>query len=137
MIPSLNTAKDFERARMETPIGYGDSRGFSLPASSEKLVLKGNISNLPEKSRMSTRFPWNLWGCISYSRRRHKKAKLTACEGVSIYEKTTLPDSAASSCYSVMESSIEAAPYHWPHDRSFDPKTTALVIIDMQMDCEC
>jgi hypothetical protein len=30
---------------------------------------------------------------------------------------------------------IEAEPYMWPHDNSFDPKTTALVIIDMQEDC--
>lgn len=36
---------------------------------------------------------------------------------------------------SEMESSVEASPYNWPHDGSFDPKTTALVIIDMQKDC--
>ena len=35
-----------------------------------------------------------------------------------------------------MDSSIDASPYKWPHDNSFDPKTTALVIIDMQKDCE-
>lgn len=35
-----------------------------------------------------------------------------------------------------MESSVEASPYMWPHDGSLDPKTTALVIIDMQKDCE-
>ncbi|KAG0647694.1 Ureidoacrylate amidohydrolase [Hyphodiscus hymeniophilus] len=33
-----------------------------------------------------------------------------------------------------MESSVEASPYIWPHDKTFDPKTTALVIIDMQKD---
>jgi hypothetical protein len=35
-----------------------------------------------------------------------------------------------------MASSIEAVPYKWPHDSSFDSKTTALVIIDMQKDCK-
>lgn len=35
-----------------------------------------------------------------------------------------------------MESSVEALPYMWPHDGSLDPKTTALVIIDMQKDCK-
>jgi hypothetical protein len=35
-----------------------------------------------------------------------------------------------------MQSSVEASPYLWPHDGSLDPKTTALVIIDMQKDCE-
>lgn len=38
--------------------------------------------------------------------------------------------------HSKMNSSIDASPYKWPHDNSFDPKTTALVIIDMQQDCE-
>jgi hypothetical protein len=37
---------------------------------------------------------------------------------------------------SKMDSNIEAQPYKWPHDSSFDPKTTALVIIDMQKDCK-
>ncbi|RDW65594.1 hypothetical protein BP5796_10286 [Coleophoma crateriformis] len=33
-----------------------------------------------------------------------------------------------------MERSIEASPYNWPHDGSFGPESTALVIIDMQKD---
>ncbi|KAE8447905.1 hypothetical protein EG329_009977 [Mollisiaceae sp. DMI_Dod_QoI] len=35
---------------------------------------------------------------------------------------------------SSMDASIEAQPYRWPHDGTFDPATTALVIIDMQKD---
>lgn len=31
--------------------------------------------------------------------------------------------------------SVDADPYKWPHDSSMSPKTTALVIIDMQVDC--
>jgi hypothetical protein len=36
-----------------------------------------------------------------------------------------------------MQPRIEASPYLWPHDSTFDQKTTALVIIDMQKDCGC
>lgn len=35
-----------------------------------------------------------------------------------------------------MEGFVEAEPYRWPHDGSLDPRTTALVIIDMQKDCK-
>jgi hypothetical protein len=31
---------------------------------------------------------------------------------------------------------VDAQPYNWPHDAPMDSKTTALVIIDMQKDCE-
>lgn len=34
-----------------------------------------------------------------------------------------------------MEPKIDALPYKWPSDGILDPKTTALVVIDMQMDC--
>lgn len=30
---------------------------------------------------------------------------------------------------------VKALPYDWPHDSSFGPRTTALVMIDMQRDC--
>lgn len=33
-------------------------------------------------------------------------------------------------------SSISARPYGWPHDGSLSPKTTALLIVDMQNDCK-
>ncbi|KAL7271066.1 hypothetical protein RUND412_006197 [Rhizina undulata] len=29
---------------------------------------------------------------------------------------------------------VTASPYHWPHDGTFSPETTALVVIDMQND---
>jgi hypothetical protein len=32
--------------------------------------------------------------------------------------------------------SIRADPYNYPHDNSLSPNTTALVVIDMQRDCE-
>jgi len=31
---------------------------------------------------------------------------------------------------------IEAVPYDWPHDAGFSPFTSALVIVDMQRDCQ-
>jgi hypothetical protein len=37
---------------------------------------------------------------------------------------------------SKMSSQIEARPYSWPMDGGFNPRTTALVIVDMQKDCE-
>ena len=42
----------------------------------------------------------------------------------------------ASEMETVRVGTIYAEPYHYPHDDSFDPWTTALVIIDMQRDCE-
>jgi hypothetical protein len=35
-----------------------------------------------------------------------------------------------------MRPQVKAEPYDWPHDGTFNPQTTALVIIDMQMDCK-
>lgn len=35
-----------------------------------------------------------------------------------------------------LQRQIRAEPYHWPHDASFTPQNTALVIIDMQRDCK-
>ncbi len=31
---------------------------------------------------------------------------------------------------------VESDPYEWPHDAPMNPKTTALVIVDMQQDCK-
>lgn len=38
--------------------------------------------------------------------------------------------------HKVKKGQIEAIPYDWPHDATFTPFTSALVIIDMQNDCE-
>lgn len=38
--------------------------------------------------------------------------------------------------HKVRKGQLPATPYDWPHDASFTPYTTALVIIDMQKDCE-
>lgn len=37
--------------------------------------------------------------------------------------------------HKVRKGQLPAVPYDWPHDASFTPYTTALVIIDMQKDC--
>lgn len=39
--------------------------------------------------------------------------------------------------HKVRKGQLPAIPYDWPHDASFTPYTTALVIIDMQKDCMC
>ena len=36
----------------------------------------------------------------------------------------------------VKKGQVEASPYDWPHDATFSPFTTALLIIDMQRDCK-
>lgn len=38
--------------------------------------------------------------------------------------------------HKVRKGQLPAIPYDWPHDASFTPYTTALVIIDMQKDCK-
>lgn len=35
-----------------------------------------------------------------------------------------------------MSGPVQAEPYHWPHDGRLESATTALVVIDMQRDCE-
>lgn len=37
--------------------------------------------------------------------------------------------------HKVKKGQITASPYDWPHDATFTPFTTALVVIDMQRDC--
>jgi len=37
--------------------------------------------------------------------------------------------------HKVRKGQLPAMPYDWPHDATFTPYTTALVIIDMQKDC--
>jgi hypothetical protein len=37
--------------------------------------------------------------------------------------------------HKVRKGQLPAHPYDWPHDATFTPYTTALVIIDMQKDC--
>lgn len=39
--------------------------------------------------------------------------------------------------HKVRKGQLAATPYDWPHDCTFTPYTTALVIIDMQKDCKC
>ena len=38
--------------------------------------------------------------------------------------------------YRLKRGQISARPYDWPHDASLSPFTTALVVIDMQKDCQ-
>ena len=42
----------------------------------------------------------------------------------------------ANANHKVRKGQIAAVPYDWPHDASFSKFTTALVIVDMQRDCE-
>jgi hypothetical protein len=80
-------------------------------------------------------FPRSLLGCFTFFSKNRESSKAGPAQEVP--ERKVLRTSTISALsMSRMKSSIEASPYKWPHDSSFDPKTTALVIIDMQKDCE-
>ena len=119
----------------ETPPTAGtSSKLVSFPESTwnnEDKKLPKAASSIPRHS-----FPLNLltfFGTFSSkSRARKKPARVQRDPERKILRTSTI---SSLSLYR-MASRIEAVPYKWPHDSSFDSKTTALVIIDMQKDCE-
>ena len=90
----------------------------------------------PPSSTLRHSFPLNLltfFGTFSSKPRARKKpARVQRDPERKILRTSTI---SSLSLYK-MASSIQAVPYKWPHDSSFDSKTTALVIIDMQKDCK-
>lgn len=93
---------------------------------------------LQELTTPTTSLPRTLWNCLSFaflrSSNRRKQSELPS-KSISEYKIfQAVAFSASSLCR--MEPDIEATPYRWPHDGSLDPKSTALIIIDMQMDCK-
>lgn len=113
----------------------------SGPGTSPNSVQSTRISRretLQESTTSTTSSPCPIWNCLSfpflrYSVRRKRSELLSRnIAEHKTFSASTLP--AFSLCR--MEPNIEATPYRWPHDESFDPKTTALIIIDMQMDCK-
>lgn len=69
--------------------------------------------------------------------RRNERPLLVKSDSESAPRKTPLKPIIHRSGPGRMQGSVEAEPYRWPHDGSLDPKSTALVIIDMQKDCKC
>jgi len=123
-------------SKMEAPTAAPPSA-----STSPKLVQfpENNEDKKLPRPVTSTRssFPHNLLNCVRLftSKPREKKQSY---QPQRVPERKILKTPTLSTLsLSKMDSSIEAKPYKWPHDNSFDPKTTALVIIDMQKDCEC
>lgn len=114
----------------------------ALAGTSGKLVQFPRISNddplLKSATASKRSFPRTLFHCFAFfqSKLTGPSEKSPISTVTQIPERKAPPPSTVSSIsMSKMESHIEASPYAWPHDGTFNPKTTALVIIDMQKDC--
>ncbi len=119
----------------ETPPTAGtSSKLVSFPESTWDNEDK-KLPKLPASTPRHS-FPLNLltfFGTFSSkSSARKKPARVQRDPGRKILRTSTV---SSLSLYR-MESSIQAVPYKWPHDSSFDSNTTALLIIDMQKDCK-
>jgi hypothetical protein len=122
---------------MESPTAPPPSANTSsrLVQFPESTYIEEKKPRKPVTSTQSS-FQLNVLSCFGFftSKPREKKPQWAQ----RVPERTILKAPTISTLsLSKMDSSIEAKPYKWPHDSSFDPKTTALVIIDMQKDCEC
>ena len=114
-----------------TPVAEASTKIVQLAQISDKGTGKERSTSKPSFSR--TFFN----GCSAFMRRKVEPKKQDNIMRARVPERKSLRTSTVSTLsLSKMESSIDAAPYRWPHDGSFDPKTTALVIIDMQKDCK-
>ena len=82
-------------------------------------------------------FHRNLFNCFSFLRPR-KSTKLNAEQArrQDLERRTSTPSIIPALSFAKMESQVDATPYAWPISGGMNPKTTALVIIDMQKDCE-
>lgn len=123
---------------MEGPIEAPPSAGTSSKlVSFPESTWNNEEKKHPKPTTPTPRFfPFNLLNCFGTfffkSRARKKPARVHRAPERKILRTSTI----SSLSLFKMESNIEATPYKWPHDSTFDPKTTALVIIDMQRDCE-
>jgi len=99
---------------------------LSLPIVASKLV-KSFLSCLISKTKQ-TNLPTSFYLNIC------KKQNIDISQ-LHLLERAS-PTSVLSLTIIMMKPSVIAEPYNWPHDGTFSPQTTALVIIDMQMDCK-
>jgi hypothetical protein len=122
------------RSKMETTT-YGAPAGTT---SKSNLIQFPRISDDEQSGKESTitTFPRCLFNnCVSFlGNKKPKKHRFPPRVQVPDRKIVQIPQ-ILPLWHSKMASSIDASPYKWPHDNSFDPKTTALVIIDMQKDC--
>jgi hypothetical protein len=130
-------------SKMEGPMAYRPSGG-PINGTNQKLVRFPQISNdnqpLKRETQITTsrKYHRNFFQVFPFFKSKRQERPILIKDADLPQKKAPQPPlkpiiqrhSAAN-----MESSVEASPYMWPHDGSFDPKTTALVIIDMQKDC--
>jgi len=128
---------------MEGPTHYVPT-GASANTSS-RVVQFPQISSDNELERRSTKstpaFTRTLFNCFglfhSAKPKPKKRVSVSTPKQHGYIDRKSGTSTISTLSLPRMDSSIDASPYKWPHDSSFDSKTTALVIIDMQKDCEC
>ncbi|CZR61441.1 related to amidases related to nicotinamidase [Phialocephala subalpina] len=124
---------------MEGSIPYDSTRSPNTDETSPKIVTfslpNGDLKvekELPQSPKQN--FPRRFLSGFTFKRtkspRKNTAASATQFPDHKILQSLTI--STLSLCS--MDASIDAEPYKWPHDGTFDPATTALVIIDMQRD---
>jgi len=126
---------------MEAAIHYPPSAESSAGASPiiARIPRIGNETASRRSTISYKSFSGSILKCLSIVSRSPKaKKQLRAHQALLPRHKEVRPYTASTISNDKMyaKTSIEAEPYSWPHDGSFDPKTTALVVIDMQNDCE-
>lgn len=78
----------------------------------------------------------HLFNCFAFFGPRDTAKDAKQVGRLDIEKRTPTPSAIAALSFASMESRVDAVPYAWPSSGGIDPNTTALVIIDMQNDCE-
>ena len=126
---------------MEGPMHYRPS-GPPVNGASPKLVhfppVSGDAPRLKRETIIdnSRRYHRNFFDLFSSLRSKRQERPVLLRDPDFPERKESLKPIIQRHSVLKMESSIDASPYQWPHDGSLNPKTTALVIIDMQKDCK-
>lgn len=100
---------------------------FSLPNGDPKVEKE-----LPQSPKQN--FPRRILSSFTVKRTKSPKKNSTASPSKLPDQKTLETLTISTLSLSSMDASIDAEPYKWPHDGTFGPATTALVVIDMQRD---
>ena len=131
----------FRIFRMEGPMHYRPS-GAPVNGTSPKLVhfprISSDTSPLKQEATIDTsrKYHRSVFDIFSFLRSKRQEKLILIRDPDLPERKAPLKPTIQRHSILKMESSVEATPYRWPHDGSLDPKTTALVIIDMQKDCK-
>lgn len=78
----------------------------------------------------------NLFTCFAFLRPRKSEKYTEQIRRQNLERRTPTPSIIPALSFARMACQVDATPYAWPISGGMNPKTTALVIIDMQKDCE-